>query len=405
MFENYYNKNIDEDYFERLPAWGMEWNPGGECRSIIRRQRYDGHKLGEWAQADTVQPDGVMIKVYEDMHRTWRSEALWESAPLFGGDDSMALAAMLKLVGNSGEGFNVLGNEDAHRIEHEDFSLIRAYLAIAKNPEVKLVPAEKKYAPYNPDDNVRGYGSSVYGEEREINKDEAECDNGRKFLEMELKRIIRKKRNNFGEIKLADMVCIDIMARLGNSAAEDLLSEINSVELPSSIDGLHKLRVANYNTYALMALRVYRGDRGACELALKGLRNGKCCLGSKYDDGGIGGMKEIYYLMARAGRKEIVSAMLATPECSDNNDCIAAIRWGNPKMLKSLLLEYPDLFRADLYFYLIDGLDEPEFMNGMFNRKDVFYDSSESWLQAMLWQGRPLPDLYRELTLKYKRGK
>lgn len=397
MFENFYNKNIDEDYFERLTAWCMEWNPGGECRSMIRRQRCDDQKLGEWALADTVQPDGVMIKVYEDMHRTWRSEALWESAPLFGGDDSMALAAMLKLVGNNGEGFNVLGNEDANRIEHEKFSMIRAYLAIAKNPDVKFVPVEKKYAPYNPDDNVRGYGNKVYGEEREINKDEAACDSGRKFMEMELKRIIRKRRDDFGKINLADMVCIDIMARLGNSAAEDLLSEINSVQLPSSVDGLRKLRAANYNTDALLALRVYRGDRGACELTLKGLREDKACIGFR------DAMADVYYLMGKAGKKEIIAAMLKITEYKDK-ESIAALRWSNPELLKSLLLEHPELFELELYFYLLDGLNDPDFRDCMFNRQALLTLCSEYWIKYVLWLGKPLPEFYREQTLNYKRS-
>lgn len=403
MIANHDNNNLEKDYFDRLLAWGMEWNPGGECRSMIKRQVCDGRKLKQWSQENTVSSRGVLIKIVENREgggeqdgRTWRSEALWESAPLFGGNDSMALAAFVKMAGNTVNIPEILEQGDINKIEHEPFSRIRAYLAIAKNPEVKFVPVEKKFAPYNSNDNVSGHGSKIYGEEREINKEAAECDSGRKYMELRLKRIIKERQEKYGKIKLADMICISIMAKLGNSAAEELLSEIDTIELPPSFEKLHNLQT-KYEPYDLLAFKVYRGDRSACELALKSLSTGRCCLGFRDY------MADIYYLMAKAGRKEIITAMLSNDECKDK-ESIAAIRWGDPKILKSLLLEHPELFELDLYFYLLDGLNDPDFRDCMFNRQMLLQTCSDYWIKYVLWLGKPLPEFYREQTLNYKRS-
>ncbi|MHB9139886.1 MAG: hypothetical protein ACYC4Q_10845, partial [Victivallaceae bacterium] len=307
MYEEYFNRSIDEEYFKRLSARGMEWNPNAECRSMIKRQLAEGLKLDEWIQESSVRNSGVLMKILEQTMRgrTFRSEALWESAPLFG-DNSMALSAMVNLRG-SDDVLEIINGESIHEIEPEPFSIIRAYLAIAKNPEVTLVPIVKKYAEYKPDDEkYSGYGSSVSAEskDRQKNKAEAECDSGRKFFELKSNEIMRNKKNGFGRIGLSELICISIAARLGSSAAQDMLCEINAIELPSSFEKFQYFQSGNFDIEDLLAFKVYRGDRDACELALKGLRANKSCMGRRYSGGC--GLKDVYYLMAKAGRKDII---------------------------------------------------------------------------------------------------
>ncbi|MFA6104836.1 MAG: hypothetical protein WCV67_20790 [Victivallaceae bacterium] len=377
VFENYWNENFNKDYFERLPDWGMEWNPEGKCSSMVRLEVSNELKFEEWFQANTVQSNSVLIKIYENKieQRTWRANVLWESAPLFGADDTMALSGMMKLFGRGNSGLKI----DVTDFEHEKFSRIRAYFEIAKKPEVKLVPVVK----FSHIDRFN---------------EEAACNSGRKFLELKLKEIMKKRQEKFcpyiiGRIDLNDMICIDILAQSGNSAAQNLFHEINAIELPSSREELDKLQICNYDPRALLTFKVYQGQRNACDLALKSLRANryKCYLGDQDN------MADIYYLMAKAGRKEIITAMLPVDECEDK-DNIAAIRWGDHKMLKSLLLEYPELFKSDVYFYLLDGLNDPDFRNAL------FYNRHNDLIKSALWLGKPKSELYRELTLKYKSG-
>ena len=398
------NENLDAEYAERLTPIGQEWNPGGECRTWVKYLQFGNLKYPEYLKRDEVRRYGIWATAFEDRNcqeekhdAVYVSLALWESEPLFGGSDSSALTRSLKLAESTGRLMEITQNDCSYKFDKTKISLIRSYLAIAKNPDMKFIPVEKKFADYNPDEEKRsGYGSGIYdADERQRNKEYAECDSGRKFLELKLKQIIRERQEKYGEIKLKDMICIAIMAKLGSSAAENLLSEIDTIGLPSSFETLYQLKT-KYNAYDLLAFKVYRGDRAACELALKGLRAGRCCLG--YRDG----MDEIYYLMARAGRKEIITAMLSVTECKDMNS-IAAIRWGNPQMLKSLLLEHPELFELELYFYLIDGLNDPDLRDETFNRQALLNICSEYWIKYVLWLGKPLPELYRELTLNYKR--
>ena len=355
--------------------------------------KFGNLKYSEYLKLDEIRRHGIWATAFEDRpcieekhEAVYVSLALWESEPLFGNNDSMALTRSLKLAESTGRRMEIMHNDCSYKFDKTKLSQIRVYLAIAKNLDMKFIPIEKNYS----DD------SGISDDERRRVKPYAECDSGRKYMELKLTQIIKKRQEKYGKIKLADMICIAIMAKLGNSAAEDLLSEIDTIKLPSSFETLYQLQT-KYDPYDLLAFKVYRGDRTACELALKSLRADRCCLG--YRDG----MEDIYYLMAKAGRKEIVTAMLSVTECKDK-ESIAAIRWGNPQMLKSLLLEHPELFELDLYFYLIDGLNDTDLSNCMFNRQVLLNLCSEYWIKYVLWLGRPLPELYREQTLNYKRS-
>lgn len=389
---SFLNENLDTEYAERLTPIGQEWNPDGECRAWVKYLKFGNLKYSEYLKLDEVRRHGIWATAFEDRpcieekhEAVYVSLALWESEPLFANNDSMALTRSLKLAESTGRRMEIMHNDCSYKFDKTKLSQIRVYLAIARNPEMKFVPIEKNYS-----DN-----SGISEDECLRKKPYAECDSGRKYLEIKLKQILKERQEKYGKIKLADMICIAIMAKLGNSAAEDLLSEIDTIKLPSSFETLYQLQT-RYDPYDLLAFKVYRGDRTACELALKSLRADRCCLG--YRDG----MEDIYYLMAKAGRKEIVTAMLSVTECKDQ-ESIAAIRWGNPQMLKSLLLEHPELFELDLYFYLIDGLNDTDLSDCMFNRQALLNLCSEYWIKYVLWLGRPLPELYREQTLNYKR--
>ena len=298
----------------------------------------------------------------------------------------------------------------------DDFNqfMTKAYFAIARNPDAKLDDIIKSSS------NPFHFTSGTFWVERQKSKEEMACSTGRQLMEVKLKKVINKMQNQHRKIGLIDMVCIDITAQLGNPAAQNLLNEINSLELPPSLEELRKLNDGNvehnylkpgdvasfmlkrlqdcyFEPFALLAFKVYKGDRRACELALKHLRNG----------GSLGGAvdpKEVFYLMSMSGREELVTAMLAAPgHDADNN--IAAIRWGDRRMLKSLLIEHPELFKTEVFFSLIDGINDPDFRDVLFNRKSLFVTDREPWIKSVLWLGRPLPDLYRDLTLNYKRGK
>jgi len=107
--------------------------------------------------------------------------------------------------------------------------------------------------------------------------------------------------------------------------------------------------------------------------------------------------------MAKAGRKDIIAAMLKITEYKDK-ESIAAIRWGDQKMLKSLLLEHPELFELELYLYLVDGLNDPEFCEYLLNNRLIMQNHMEEYLiKSALWLGKTLPEIYREQTLNYKR--
>ena len=403
---SFVNEDLDEEYAERQTPVGQEWNPAGECRTWVKYLKFGALKYSEYLNRDEVQKNGIWATAFEDRNITadkheavYVSLALWESEPLFGNNDSIALTRSLKLAESTGRTMEIMHDDCSYKFDKTKTSLIRTYLEIAKNPDMKFIPIEKKFVPYNPDAEKRsGYGSGRYDEDGRLqNREYAECDSGRKYMELRLKRIIKERQEKYGKIKLADMICIAIMARLGSSAAEDLLSEIDTIELPSSFENLHNLQT-RYETYDLLAFKVYRSDRTACELALKSLRAGRCCLG--YRDA----MADIYYLMAKTGKKEIITAMLSDSECKDK-ESIAAIRWGDPKMLKSLLLEHPELFELDLYFYLIDGLNDPVFRDDLLNHQAILQNVSDEYrIKSVLWLGKPLPELYREQTLNYKRS-
>jgi len=387
------NEDLDTDFSERLAAIGQEWNPGGECRTCTKYFKFGNLKYTEYLKRDEVQKYGVWITAFEDRDAlqekhddTYISLALWESEPFFGSNDSTILTRSLRLARSSGFPQNIIESDSPYLFDKTTFSLIRAYFAIAQNPDMKLVPLVKNYS----DD------SDISDDECLRMKQYAECDSIRKFLAIKLNQIIKTRQEKYRKIKLDDMICISIMAKLGSSEAEEFLSEMDTIELPKSFEELYKLQ-SKYEAYDLLAFKVYRGDRTACDLALKGLRAGKCCLGFR------DGMADIYYLMAKAGRKEIITAMLPVTECRDK-ESIAAIRWANPQILKSLMLEHPEFFESDLYFYLLDGLNDPDFRDCMFNRQALLNFCSEYWMKYVLWMGRPLPELYREQTLNYKRG-
>lgn len=394
-YEDYFNWGLEDNYFKQASARGMEWNPDGECRSYIKRQLVKGLKYEKWIQENAVQPSGVRINIFEIIGNniSWQSEAMWESLPLFGNDDTMALSRMVKLLGG-GDPSGVSGNEPTNQIEGEPFSMVRALFSIVKNPEMKLTPVVEKIK-----ESVTDYGDT---ERWERNKAEAECDSGEKFLELYFKTIMRNRKIDFGRIRLSDLICIDIAARHGNPEAQDMLCEINAIELPASSEKLRSFKFSNFDIEDLLIFKVYRGDRDACELALKSLRGDYSCMGHRYD-GGYGSLKDVYYLMAKAGRKEIIIAMLQTTDCKEN-ESIAAIRWGNKKMLKSLLLEHPELFEMELYLYLVDGLNDPEFCEYLFNNRHILQNNMEEYLiKSALWLGKPISEIFRDLTLNYKR--
>lgn len=288
---------------------------------------------------------------------------------------------------------------------NENQFMIKAYFAIAKNPDAKL-------------DDVIGnnndpfyFTSGTFWVERQDTKGGMACNTGRQFLEIKLKQALKKEHDPQRHIELEDMVCIDIMAQLGNSEAQRLLGEMNSIELPSSHEDLVKLlsgnyertslktvlgpalltlRDCNYNPCDLVAFRAYKGDRHACNLVIQRLKAG----------GSLG--EGTCYLMSMAGRKEILAAMLPMTGYEAEKN-ISAIRWGNREMLKSLLIENHYLFDPGVFFYLIDGLDDLDFLDVLFSRKNLIF-SSEYWTKSAFWLGKPLPELYRELSLNYKRG-
>lgn len=290
--------------------------------------------------------------------------------------------------------------------------MTKAYFAIAKNPDAKLDDVIiNSNSPFY-------FTSGTFWVERQKSKEEMACSTGRQLMEIKLKKIIYKIQKQNRKIDLTDMVCIDIMAQLGYPEAQSLLNEINSLELPSSFEELLKLKSGNFEhnylkpaeepsfmlkrlqdcnfeLFALVPFKTWKGDPRACKLGLQGLKAG----------GYFGrDSKESYYLMAMAGRKEIIAAKLpmTDPDAETN---IAAIRWGNREMLRSLLTENAELFPHDVFFYLIAGINDPDFRDILFNRKSIFVNDSEPWIKSALWLGRPLPELYRDLTLNYKRGK
>ena len=278
-FESESNMDSENSYSERMSAKGMEWNPGGECRTMIKWQIADALKYEEWIHENALHNSGMRTNMFKDVSKnlSGRSDALWESIPLFKDDDTMALSRTINLLGGwSSAGASI--NVHANQTPQESFSMIRALFAIAQNPYVKLTPAVQKIK------DEPEYGDK---EQWQRNKDAAECDAGYKFIEYYFKEIMRDRKKVYKRIDLSDMICIDIaahldriiMARNSNSDAQELLCEINAVELPRTIENFHNFKAGNFEPYDLLAFKVYRGDRDACKLALKGLLADKGCLG------------------------------------------------------------------------------------------------------------------------------
>lgn len=397
--KEYINENFDKEYLQRIGKIGHEWNPGGQPRSLIKLSFARKLCFDEWSRRGTVQPEGVELNIIGSSRNTARCDILWESRPIFGNDESMGASAFVNAVQGYGKHhyFNNDCSGEYETSQRTGISLIKAFLAFVKNPDIKLVSIEEAIT----DEDLRNLEKAgIYLNDKqgvENSRILAKVASFGDFMNFCYKNLKKDNDIKIKDLSLLSLIGIYCTAKMDNQDAMELLSEIEAVSVPAKYSRSEHLNNDRACTDSILTFKAFRGNRAAIDYILAALRDNMWCFDSRGQD------NMIYYLMAKGGRTDILAAMLQH-NGNKSSDSVEEIRHSDSKILKKLL-ENPELFPSDLYRYLVEGVADENFYHELF--RSVLSRKESEDLNAMFSTlfGKPVSAEYRTMNLNYKRKK
>jgi hypothetical protein len=371
-------ESFEKHYYKYFNRFAPEWNPSGKLLSYFKTFILAEGKIS--GKTKNLEQYGAWTSTMYAAHKesVYLNEALWEPFVQFGGQGSKVDRGLyleyLRLIPD-----NFFVRRFANEIYNKlfqwipDHSSIRVMYELANNMNM---PFDNFIAPI-------GSGSLWTEQRRREYLEQYNCRTGYAVLVRMVKSGIRAIKRKM-TVNLYQMVAADILAEHGDLEAKRLL-HYGYVKFPETYKQYMAMRVSHIDKFDALYFWTAKGNKKAEKLLLE--------IEGSFD---YYMAADICFLLALKGRKEALGKVLRL--VGNSFKTVQLVRFGNKKVLRQLMLEKPECFSTDIYFYLADGLEASELQPYVFSKS--LYSLSNYRTELLLFTGKPLPDVYRDFVLK-----
>jgi hypothetical protein len=389
-----FNTKYDKMLYEGIARIAPEWNPGGKIMTPFWRSVF--HRDLEYCKTlPMVNKYGVWFSGWEfhnktDAVTTYFAALRLRYIPLF--DAKTPPLSRSVYLWNQDKLAREIAHFDKKFSPVFEYPEVRALFEMAEQPDLKILSLK---AP-------RNIGDFWSKKQYQQYQERFSCDTTGKYLEYEFKLIYEQYFQNaklgfsLVDLKLPQLMIIHFMAVKGNYNARKIINVIMSSVIPK--DWKKYLACSNKRSlsFPVMYYRAYRGDNCAIDFIAKYYE--RTALGPDSDNE----KRDLYFLMSKSGCKKVLEAMFRKDKTAYGNLIYATdVRWGNKKVIETLVRTRPEIFKKTLYYYLLEGFGFKNCELALLNKARARGDDTGN---PVICAGKPLCELYKEIASKSIKG-